>query len=592
MAGTKSKGTIKPKNEKFTAVVYFHGMGEQKRYEESSRLVDSLERYGRNNGTKIPETSIHADVELSHVDEERSVGYVNVTHGNRGYRFYEAYWANITAGGISSQDVLIWMLKQVSVPFKAMFLAQWREMSHLKRAVFLENIESLKKRRGDNATDDDARYILKLFEKFDSTEGRIKYPRGSFSNFLDSIRKAIPDGEDPGGAREERVTHLAWAWLWKFVWTQVRSLIILLTIVLALLLVGVAAIALIGALTGYIGEFGEFSGLDGTKSIWTKLSDWIVLFIGAKAIEVTWFNVLLFITAIGVAFYGNYFFQNFMGDVYYWVTYEESSTKHLKRLEILETCGNALRQVLKNDDCDRIIIVAHSLGTTIAYDTLLELARYNKAVKGKQNLPLKRITDIITLASPIDKISYFFENQRSRYYQYLRVVDEIRGNISAKPFVDNNGKTRIHWYNFWDQADIIGGSLQAIGGATEIYPNIDNIQVRSFLFPEPGAAHSAYFENKHVVGSIYQIIFDPNSVHKYETPPKLSLGMTIFFQVLIMLLPWLFALYVLWVKLNEVAALSISAESILYAALSLGGFLVLFYIFSRFLQGHMDKLSQ
>ena len=29
----------------YTAVIYFHGIGEQRRYEETSRLVDSIDRY-------------------------------------------------------------------------------------------------------------------------------------------------------------------------------------------------------------------------------------------------------------------------------------------------------------------------------------------------------------------------------------------------------------------------------------------------------------------------------------------------------------------------------------------------------------------
>ncbi len=76
MNPTPSTPNIKDKKKKHTAVIYFHGMGDQKRYEEVSRLVDALDRYdyeSENRGFR----GIDADLELPNTDIGREVGYID-----------------------------------------------------------------------------------------------------------------------------------------------------------------------------------------------------------------------------------------------------------------------------------------------------------------------------------------------------------------------------------------------------------------------------------------------------------------------------------------------------------------------------------
>ena len=98
----------KARQKPYVALVYFHGIGQQRRYEEVSRLIDGLNRYA-------PETKDKNDISLNqeHVlqfeptrpDLEESlgrpaVGYVPLLYKGKEYSMYEAYYAYLFAGGL------------------------------------------------------------------------------------------------------------------------------------------------------------------------------------------------------------------------------------------------------------------------------------------------------------------------------------------------------------------------------------------------------------------------------------------------------------------------------------------------------------
>src|SRR5262249_12071333 len=71
------------------------------------------------------------------------------------------------------------------------------------------------------------------------------------------------------------------------------------------------------------------------------------------------------------------FIKVYLGDVQFWCTYEETDEKHVKRRAILDEATVMLEHVLRDERCARVVVVAHSLGTAIAMDALLQLGRYN-----------------------------------------------------------------------------------------------------------------------------------------------------------------------------------------------------------------------
>ena len=101
----------------YSAIVYFHGIGTQRRYEEISRLIDSLDQYS---GTQDPHTvgKLRAQrVELEHsriADKKDGSNYVSYIRFHRlltprpeskrrryiysgSFRLYEGYWSSLLA---------------------------------------------------------------------------------------------------------------------------------------------------------------------------------------------------------------------------------------------------------------------------------------------------------------------------------------------------------------------------------------------------------------------------------------------------------------------------------------------------------------
>ncbi|MGE3525012.1 MAG: hypothetical protein AB7I33_03735, partial [Gemmatimonadales bacterium] len=106
---------------KYTAVVYLHGMGSQRRYEELSRLLDSLERHARTHEATAGRLDLfEVRLEPPRGGLEREVGFVEVLRQRRAagdrldqelFRFYEAYWAPLAADGATAREVLGWLLR-------------------------------------------------------------------------------------------------------------------------------------------------------------------------------------------------------------------------------------------------------------------------------------------------------------------------------------------------------------------------------------------------------------------------------------------------------------------------------------------------
>src|SRR6266850_3048988 len=142
-----------PKRATYTSVVYFHGMGSQRRYEETSRLVDRLDQYlagqyrrGKSLGYL---RHITARVEPLRPDQASKdiVGYIRTNlsgdpEAEKGVvRFYEAYWAPVMADSKSPWGVLKWLLRQPLRPWQTR-RAPWRERQRLRRASLVALFES------------------------------------------------------------------------------------------------------------------------------------------------------------------------------------------------------------------------------------------------------------------------------------------------------------------------------------------------------------------------------------------------------------------------------------------------------------------
>lgn len=367
--------------------------------------------------------------------------------------------------------------------------------------------ESLRRKGYDpNAPHEEFRRLFEAYNAFARPDARRDFEKGSFAEFLrymerNTPRKANLDEDCEEQQKLERRKQLSYQWRKRYVLLELRHLLALASLALVLGL-GLGALFLgAGWLTNGLGELAGRSVASDPAAIPSLLE---------KAAVYAEANQATVVAAILSLFGVSRFLRDYLGDVQLWCTYEETNVNHRKRKEILRRGTDLLSHVLKDPDCERVVVVAHSLGTAVAVDSLMELGRYNRArnlaapINGP--LELEKFDTLVTIGCPTDKIHYFFESQAGSNHRYQRVVEEVRGDVGYAPFA-RNGKPFIHWINYWDQADIISGPIETASNPRWSALRVDNVQVSNYRFPDPEASHSGYFQHRRVIGDLFDIIF-------------------------------------------------------------------------------------
>lgn len=548
----------------YVAVVYFHGMGSQRRLEETSRLVEALDTVSNDGRRALFDITCH--VEPSSVVPGEIIQYIRTLHPGRRrniansavaprtprlVRFYEGYWAPITAQEIGPKTVLLWLIKQAKRPYMMLFGTgsnylkslqpdaqkkpldapeprptgwlswihtllptwDWRGHARLRRAALRElaarhhalDLRSASKpnpqsphasqptpqNKAVRIKPDEMRILLRVYQRFEGPEARRKYPTGSFAEFQDFLKAELKrlHIKDP---TLTRLPLIADAWARYILFAELQNAAVLTSIVLAIGLAVFGSLQLASIFLGIAPVKGLLGG------------DW---------------NAATFATVAATLIGFAPFLSKYLGDVVFWSTYEETNVRFKQRKEILCHGVNVLKHVLTDEKCVRVVVIAHSLGTAVAHDVLLELGKENWArdhiddrfescdVDLINTEEINKIEHFVTAGSPIDKIHYFFESDPGRSHRYTRVAETVRGDMGRKPFGNNNNTPYLHWINFWDKADIISGSLESPPNATDIEVCVDNVEVSNGTW-NPGAAHTSYFMNRvvlqHLLGIIYE----------------------------------------------------------------------------------------
>lgn len=507
-SGTGGRRPRAPRAGPFEAVVYVHGMGSQRRYEETSRLIDRLDDYvnGRQGGAGAVGmlSAIEARVEPLLPERTGAIGYIETRYSDgtnkppTRVRFYEAYWAPVMARTSSAASVARWLFRQPLRPWKTM-TAPWRERQRLRRATLVSQFE----RRRPGTTDiTRAEYaaLLELYDEFEGPAQRRAHDKGSFAQFLDLI-----EARTNNPAETARLVDLAKAWRRAYWLEELRNVFVLATMALALVLLGGALVLSVLAILTTALDLETLTGVLSASGAPFKADLPTALGVAGSILGL-------------IGFTG--FLTQYLGDVEAWATYEETEAKHVARATTLNEAITVLSHVLGPDSaCTRVTVVAHSLGCSVAHDALLALARRNRAHAGDpaRTVRFEKLQHFVTMGSPIDKIEYFFESYSSRSHRYKRVVENLRGDIGSAPFCDDDGAPHIHWVNYWDEGDVISGALHSPACARPGRARIDNVQVASFHFPAPGASHSAYFDHERVIGDMFEMIY--RRKHAFDPAP-------------------------------------------------------------------------
>lgn len=526
----------------YTAVVYFHGMGSQRRYEEVSRLVDCLDHYAGVNHEQRKTgllREIKAYLETCRNGRTDDVSYLRVTHIKDNqrpkFRFYEVYWAPLMAGAISTKEVVKWVLARLATPVR-MGKTPWRLRPRVKRSALFRLWADHEKGGKNTYQHGDLHELLEDYDAFEGQAARQKYPKGGFRDFL-AFLSDQHNKNNHGAALRGRIVALAKEWRSSHNRAEMFTFAMLLTFFAVMLIaVFAAAVAAVGvsglALAGLVLLLKEIGLADSIGIDIDKVNSFFLQIFGLQS-NAPWSQVfsrpdfyvilaLSLFTLLGLALVRT-FLRDYVGDVQLWTTYEETNEKYRKRKEVLKGAFDTMAHVLLDEACERVVVIGHSLGTTIAHDTLLELGRYNRARHNdrakalRSPLPLHKIEHFITLGSPIDKVHYFFESHKGKHHRYNRVVEEVRGDLGEVPFASNR-KPHIHWINIWDRADLVSSSLET--PCNKLLPDlkVDNFEISSYYFPDPVKSHSAYFEHAEVISIIFDVIF--NHRYSYKMAPR------------------------------------------------------------------------
>ena len=188
--------------------------------------------------------------------------------------------------------------------------------------------------------------------------------------------------------------------------------------------------------------------------------------------EALHWHVLSFLAAFG-AFEASRtvlvsFLVNFFGDTQIYTTVDENAIFYPLREAMLNIVTTRLVEAVSdraNDGrpYDRIIIAAHSLGSTIAMDAIIRLHQLSEqgAITPEQ---FARIRAFVTFGSPMEKTKYFFDVVNpSPSLAYDQWSNDIYGCLFTSDTTvltqENRAGIGIAWLNYWYFTDPIGGPI-------------------------------------------------------------------------------------------------------------------------------------
>src|SRR4029079_17365380 len=148
-----------------------------------------------------------------------------------------------------------------------------------------------------------------------------------------------------------------------------------------------------------------------------------------------------------------------LGDVEVYATYVEASERHAAHAAVVAEGVSVLRRALEDPSVGRVVLVAHSLGTVIAWDALRVLALETRSHGPLKSASLLKLGGVVTYGSPIDKVRYFHFMDDKNDPTFAAVLETLRADTRVGPFEDR--PEGLPWDNGYDPADLVAGRLES-----------------------------------------------------------------------------------------------------------------------------------
>lgn len=478
---------------KRVAVLVCHGMGEQVPFETIDTVARQVAKVAEdqhhqtaitveqvaNEGSSLPRAELNIRIGQKHVEAH----------------FYEAYWAPLTAGKVTIRDTLSFLRR-----------AGWRAFKFARRDGAFDRWMF-----GDKQTFEiPARRVLELFV---ATTVVIAFTAALASSAVLFAATLL---------------HLVLRH------TPTREALTTLTVAGLFALGTIAVIAPAGyALTRKLwrtaatGPTSQPSP-EGDRQMALYLS--VALVIVAVALsgwasrelyeemneEFWWFAVVATIgNLVALAlFYVARMIRDYPGDVAAYVSSFEVSKFAELRSTIQRTGRTVARYIygLREADgrlfYDEVVIVGHSLGSVVAYDTVNDALNRDAHLHGWDDKSAigalsvnARTKLLLTFGSPLDKTAFIFRTQKS-------VVEfPIREALAAamQPMIVSYDQRSLRWINVYSPSDWISGALHYYDPPLgDDVRRVENVQAKSSRLP--WVAHVEYWERPLVRGFLYEAL--------------------------------------------------------------------------------------
>jgi hypothetical protein len=355
------------------AMLICHGMGQQVRFETLGQLASSMLTAAEKNGCKAEANGVHLTRSDDSFVARAELRWSTPDGHNREVHLYEAYWAPVTESKVSYADTI-----------RFLFQAAWRgfRCSRFMRASSFERWMFGDMRKVPiSAGTQLALIVVALVLAFEV--GTIAFV---------GFRVAA-------GVKE----------LSSIVWPRMPDLHGAFgSVAYAVLLFCLRCVAEV--LTPFLPEharlFHPVSVGAWLSAAW-RTAVWLVL--------------------IAQAFFVRYFLTQYVGDVAAYISPFKDSKYDAIRTQIQQIglkVGRAIygfTGVPGIPDYQRIVVVGHSLGSVLAYDTLNALINTDLVCDpaGRRDV-LARTSHLITFGSPLDKTAFLFRNQSNHPKDPLR----------------------------------------------------------------------------------------------------------------------------------------------------------------------------
>lgn len=163
------------------------------------------------------------------------------------------------------------------------------------------------------------------------------------------------------------------------------------------------------------------------------------------------------------------FFVNRLGDIQIYTTADNNSAHYDLRNRILDTVRAAIARVLLIEEggapyYERVYVVAHSLGSTIAMDALIQIHQEVEAGNVRPEA-WERIKAFITLGTALEKTRFFFSARNPTLTEsFLHWRNDVYGKLfSRDPRVLDAKRWdlphAIFWANYWYFRDIVANRI-------------------------------------------------------------------------------------------------------------------------------------